>query len=142
MWMLVNTTIFSDVAELQLMIDAMISQLDKQLIESCNTDIVSDPNTDDDGDDRNCEWEEYTETKEYLIKERAVLNFTNYLQFSPQVDDVIQDALFKGNDESARMTALIGFVDIQSMFDARVKKLFEEKLECQGEVQIIKKDYM
>merc|ERR1711988_1175754 len=105
--MLVNTTIFSDVAELQLMIDAMISQLDKQLIESCNTDIVSDPNTDDDGDDRNCEWEEYTETKEYPIK----------------VDDVIQDALFKGNDESARMTALIGFVDIQSMFDARVKKL-------------------
>ena len=68
MWMLVNTTIFSDVAELQLMIDAMISQLDKQLIESCNTDIVSDPNTDDDGDDRNCEWEEYTETKEYLEK--------------------------------------------------------------------------
>ena len=44
------------------------------------------------------------------------------------MDDVIQDALFKGNDESARMTALIGFVDIQSMFDGRVKKLFEEKL--------------
>jgi len=126
MWMLVNTTIFSDVSELELMINAMITQLDKQLIESCNTDIVDDPNTDDGTEDRNCEWEEYTETKEYLIK----------------VDDVIQDALFKGNDESARMTALIGFVDIQSMFDGRVKKLFEEKLECPGEVQIIKKDYM
>jgi len=126
MWMLVNTTIFSDVSELELMINAMITQLDKQLIESCNTDILDDPNTDDGTEDRNCEWEEYTETKEYLIK----------------VDDVIQDALFKGNDESARMTALIGFVDIQSMFDGRVKKLFEEKLECPGEVQIIKKDYM
>jgi len=40
------------------------------------------------------------------------------------------------------MTALLGFVDIQTLFDARVKKLFEEKLECPGEVQIIKKDYM
>ena len=58
------------------------------------------------------------------------------------MDDVIQEALFKGNDEGARMTALLGFVDIQTLFDARVKKLFEEKLECPGEVQIIKKDYM
>merc|ERR1711936_1113192 len=125
MWMLVNTTIFADMSELEVMIDTMISELKSQLAESCSATGPADPSPEL-PEARNCEWEEYTETKDYLVK----------------VDDVIQDALFKGNDESARMTALIGFVDIQSMFDGRVKKLFEEKLECPGEVQVIKKDYM
>ena len=48
----------------------------------------------------------------------------------------------RGDDDNGRMTALLGFVDIQALFDGRVKKLFEEKLECPGEVEIIKKDYM
>ena len=48
----------------------------------------------------------------------------------PQVDEVIQDALFKVEDDSAQMTALLGFVDIQGLFDKRVKKLFEDELEC------------
>ena len=58
------------------------------------------------------------------------------------MDDIIQEALFKGDDDSGRTTALLGFVDIQALLDARVKKLFEEALACPGEVEIIKKDYM
>ena len=50
--------------------------------------------------------------------------------------------MFRGDDDNGRMTALLGFVDIQALLDGRVKKLFEEKLECPGEVEIIKKDYM
>ena len=60
----------------------------------------------------------------------------------PQVDEIIQEALFRGDDDNGRMTALLGFVDIQALLDGRVRKLFEEKLECPGEVEIIKKDYM
>merc|ERR1712241_530997 len=54
------------------------------------------------------------------------------------VDEVIQDALFKGGDDSEKATVLIKFVEIQSLYDDRVKKLFEDKLVCPGEVQIIK----
>ena len=72
-----------------------------------------------------------------------MVQFWEIFQFCvPQVDDIIQEALFKGDDDNGRMTALLGFVDIQALLDARVKKLFEEKLECPGEVEIIKRDYM
>ena len=30
-----------------------------------------------------------------------------------QVDEIIQEALFKAEEESAQMTALLGFVDVQ-----------------------------
>merc|ERR1712025_930480 len=56
--------------------------------------------------------------------------------------EAIQDALFKVEDDSAQMTALLGFVDIQGLFDKRVKKLFEDELVCPDEVTTIKKDYM
>merc|ERR1712128_256744 len=125
MWMLVNTTIFSGVDELEVMVDAMITQLEELLIQYCGSDEVpTSPNTSDDGP--NCEWEEYEQTKEYLIK----------------VDEIIQESLFKAKDDSAQMTALLGFVDIQGLYDKRVKKLFEEELVCPDEVKMIKKEYM
>jgi len=125
MWMLVNTTIFSGVDELEVMVDAMITQLEELLIQYCGSDeVVSAPQTGDDGP--NCEWEEYEQTKEYLIK----------------VDEIIQESLFKAKDDSAQMTALLGFVDIQGLYDKRVKKLFEEELVCPDEVKMIKKEYM
>ena len=67
MWMLVNTTIFAEFSELEVMIDTMISTLEGLVGEHCqDTDVpTSEPNT-----EPNCEWEEYTETKEYLLKER------------------------------------------------------------------------
>jgi len=125
MWMLVNTTIFSSTDELEVMVDAMITQLEELLKQYCGSDEVTpSPQTGDDGP--NCEWEEYEQTKEYLIK----------------VDEVIQESLFKAKDDSAQMTALLGFVDIQGMYDKRVKKLFEDELVCPEEVKMIKKEYM
>ena len=69
MWMLVNTTIFADMSELEVMIDTMISELKSQLAESCSATGPADPSPEL-PEARNCEWEEYTETKDYLVKER------------------------------------------------------------------------
>ena len=67
MWMLVNTTIFAEMSELEVMLDTMISTLESLVGDYCkDVDVpTSDPTT-----EPNCEWEEYTETKEYLVKER------------------------------------------------------------------------
>jgi len=125
MWMLVNTTIFSGADELEVMVDAMITQLEELLKKYCGADEVTQ--TRQVGDEGpNCEWEEYQQTKEYLIK----------------VDEIIQESLFKAKDDSAQMTALLGFVDIQGLYDKRVKKLFEDELVCPDEVKTIKKEYM
>ena len=37
---------------------------------------------------------------------------------------------------------IITVVDLQAMFDKRVKKLFEEEVRCPGELDQIKKNYM
>jgi len=125
MWMLVNTTIFSEIVELEAMVDAMIESLNLKLAQYCGP--IDRPDRPGPGiEGPNCQWEEYQQTKEYLNK----------------VDEVIQDALFKVEDDSAQMTALLGFVDIQGLFDKRVKKLFEDELVCPDEVTTIKKDYM
>eukprot|EP00092_Neocalanus_flemingeri_P080997 GFUD01101095.1.p1 GENE.GFUD01101095.1~~GFUD01101095.1.p1 ORF type:complete len:623 (-),score=238.28 GFUD01101095.1:389-2257(-) len=124
MWMLVNTTIFAGVDELEVMVEAMVTQLEELLKQYCGSDVVITVRTTDEGP--NCEWEEYQQTKEYLIK----------------VDDIIQEALFKAKDDSAQVTAILGFVDIQGLYDKRVKKLFEEELVCPDEVKVIKKEYM
>lgn len=126
MWMLVNTTIFSGIDELEVMVDAMIIQLEELLQQYCGSDEITPSTQTSDDDGPNCEWEEYEQTKEYLIK----------------VDEIIQEALFKAKDDSAQMTALLGFVDIQGQYDKRVKKLFEDELVCPDEVKMIKKEYM
>jgi len=125
MWMLVNTTIFSGADELEVMVDAMITQLEELLKQYCGADEVTVTRTGGD-EGPNCEWEEYQQTKEYLIK----------------IDEIIQESLFKAKDDSAQMTALLGFVDIQGLYDKRVKKLFEDELVCPDEVKTIKKEYM
>ena len=125
MWMLVNTTIFSGIDELEVMVDAMIIQLEELLQQYCGSDVVT-PSTNTGDDGPNCEWEEYEQTKEYLVK----------------VDEIIQESLFKAKDDSAQMTALLGFVDIQGLYDKRVRKLFENELVCPDEVKMIKKEYM
>ena len=135
-----NTTIFGELSEVETVITTMVSMLEKLVEDYCKGGKVPD-NPDNPGP--NCEWDEYSETKEYLekvIKRRSVCKFFQFCV--AQVDDIIQEALFKGDDDNGRMTALLGFVDIQALLDGRVKKLFEEKLECPGEVEIIKRDYM
>merc|ERR1712088_776519 len=125
MWMLVNTTIFDTLDNVIQMVDAMDDQLKVKRGEYCDDDPSPPPST-----DSNCEWEEYEETRNYLVK----------------VDEVIQESLFKEADEGKaaekKMNTLIGFVDLQAMFDKRVKKLFEEEVRCPGELDQIEKNYM
>merc|ERR1712110_46099 len=117
MWMLVNTTIFATYESVVEMVDIMDSELKRKRSKYCKSDSDPPPPT------STCQWEEYEETRNYLIK----------------VDEVIQTGLFK---EADKKTALIGFVDIQAMFDRRVKKLFEDDLRCPPELENIKKTYM
>jgi len=123
MWMLVNTTIFGGIGEIEVMVDAMIDQLEALQELYCGSDPVAPPS---DPEGPNCEWEEYQQSKLYLEK----------------LDEIIQDSLFKAKEDKDKVTAIIGLVDIQKMFDQRVKRLFEEELRCPDEVTIIKKEYM
>jgi len=102
----------------------MDEQLKAMLGRYCaNTKTIPDI-PDDNGP--NCEWEEYEKTKEYLV----------------EVDNTIQEGLFKAKKDEDKTTALLGFVKIQEMFDKRVKKLFEEEVQCPEELNTIKKEYM
>lgn len=125
MWMMVNSTIFSGVEETQVMAEALIELMRGLKVQFCGVE-EGDPVRDLGEDGPNCQWEEYQQTKEYLEK----------------VDNVIQDNLFKSNDDGSKLDAILGFVDIQSMFDTRVKKLFENELTCGEEATFIKKTYM
>ena len=124
MWMLVNTTIFADYYELEIMIEQGISLLQERLTQEsdCSTTQTTIP-----PEIINCDWREYEQTKEYLER----------------VDQIIQDSLFKGS-ENGRMAALLGFVDIQTMLDNRVKDLYEDETvrTCPNEVTFIKQSYM
>jgi len=123
LWMLVNTTIFAPSLDvLEEMVVVMTNQMDELLNSYCSEEPIKRIAP----EGPNCEWEEYEETKKYLTK----------------VDEIIQDALFKAKDDGAQMTALLGFVEVQTMLDKRVKILFENSLACPEEVNFIKKEYM
>jgi hypothetical protein len=124
MWMLVNTTIFSEMGEIQTMVESSKAFLQELLGQKCANADVPAPLESDEGPQ--CDWEEYEQTKEYLV----------------EVDNTIQEGLFKASDDSAKTTALLGFVKIQEMFDKRVKKLFEEEVKCHEELTMIKGEYM
>jgi hypothetical protein len=59
-----------------------------------------------------------------------------------RVDEIIQESLFKGNDEEARKGAMLGFVDMRKMFDERVGHLFKKGVVCPDELTRIKQEYM
>jgi len=121
--MLVNTTIFGQTTEVQVLVDAMIKELEELLEKYCGADPVIPPSNED---GPNCEWEEYEQSKKYLER----------------LDEIIQEAIFKAKEDKDKLKAVLGFVEIQAMFDNRVKKLFEDELVCPDEVTIIKKEYM
>lgn len=123
MWMLVNTTIFGGINEVEVMVDAMIDQLEALQELYCGSEPLQ-PAPSVEGP--NCEWEEYQQSKLYLEK----------------LDEIIQDSLFKATEDKDKIAAILGLVDIQKLFDQRVKRLFEEELRCPNEVTVIKKEYM
>merc|ERR1712051_150520 len=73
MWMLVNTTIFDTLENVVAMVNAMDEQLKLKRGVYCKEGPVPPPTN------TNCEWEEYENTREYLV----------------EVDNVIQKGLFK-----------------------------------------------
>ena len=110
--------------ELEIMVETMKELLGQQFENYCSK--MDTPRGTGQEEGLKCDWEEYEQTKEYLIK----------------VDEIIQDSLFKDSGENAKLDAILGFVEIQGMVDKRVKKLFEDQLVCPQEVSIIKKQYM
>jgi Fe-S cluster biosynthesis and repair protein YggX len=122
MWMLVNTTIFDTVDSVTEVVSVMDDMLKTKRGEYCNSDDTPPPPS-----TTNCEWEEYEQTKAYL----------------EEVDKTIQENLFKkADDQDAKKDTLLGFVQIQSLFDGRVRKLFEDEVRCPEELNQIKKTYM
>jgi hypothetical protein len=124
LWMLVNTTIFGEADAVQAMITAMQGQLDTLHGMYCQDEET--PEVIETDDDPQCEWMELEQTKEYLEK----------------VDEIIQESLFKGNDEEARKGAMLGFVDLRKQFDERVTFLFKRGVQCPAELMRIKTEYM
>ena len=124
-WMLVQTAIQGEgVSQLEIMIGTLVERLRQQLENYCAKGNNQKRINQEEGP--KCDWEEYEQTKEYLIK----------------VDEIIQDSLFKDPNESSKLDAILGFVEIQGMVDQRVKKLFEDQLVCAEEVSVIKNQYM
>jgi len=125
MWMLVNTTIFAEYSEIELTIKQSIVLLEEMLtdpeVNECSKTPKPKPPP------KNCEWNEYEQTKKYLER----------------IDQTIQDSLFK-EQQGGRVSALLGFVELQGMLDNRVKELYEDQtvLHCPNEIPFIKKKYM
>jgi hypothetical protein len=124
LWMLVNTTIFGEADAVQAMITAMQTQLDE--LHSMYCQETPDVETVEQTDEPQCEWMELEKTKDYL----------------EEVDTIIQDSLFKGNDDDARKGAMLGFVGLRRMFDERITELFKKGVQCPDELMRIKTEYM
>jgi len=122
MWMLVNTTIFSDIGEVDVMVDTMINQLKQILPGYCGSKVTTTPK-----EGPNCQWAEYENYRDFIL---------------PEVDNVIQTSIFKAKKDSDKKEAIKGLISVQRLFDDRIKKLFEDRLVCPNEVTAIKKTYM
>ena len=67
MWMLVNSTIFNEIDETQVMVEALIDLMKGLKVQFCGVED-GDPIRDIGNEGPNCQWEEYQQTKEYLEK--------------------------------------------------------------------------
>jgi len=124
MWMLVNTTIFTEgTEEPTIMLGAMEEMMKALKEEYCTPGPTTRP-TIPTGD--SCEWAEYEKTGEYLNR----------------IDTLIQDHLFKPTGENSKVEAQLGFLELRREFDTRVQQLFKDGMVCPEEVVKIKKDWM
>ena len=55
---------------------------------------------------------------------------------------VISESLFKTEDDEARKKAMLGFIELKSAMDDRVRQLFNDNLKCHDEVKQLKNIYM
>lgn len=123
LWMLVNTTIFTETTEEPLaMVEALEEMLNLLLQDYC-TDAPR-PKVDPSGP--SCKWEEYEQTGEYITK----------------IDEIIQNSLFKPAGDEAKKDAQVGFLDVKKQLDKRLSKLFNDGMICPEEVKTIKEEWM
>ena len=122
--MLVNTTIHVTEQRREV-VTSIVETLKNEMNKLINTFCKQEPVIKK-AEEFNCNREEYDQTKSHL----------------ESTDNIIQEALFKGNDDDSRLNAILGFVDLQDNFNKRIQTLFEEKLRCSDEVDFIKKSYM
>merc|ERR1719237_965799 len=100
-WMLVNATIFTPSSgEVIVIVRTMEEVLNMKLGKYCGSQENARRTV-----NGNCKWDEYEATKPYL----------------EQLDLIIQENLFKANEEEDKMKALLGFVDLQGMLEKSLK---------------------
>merc|ERR1719193_709523 len=120
MWMLVNTTIFTEgVEEPTIMLGAMEEMMKALKEEYCKPGATPRPPT---NPGESCEWAEYEQTGEYLKR----------------IDKLIQEHLFKPKSEDSKVNAQLDFLELRKEFDSRVQQLFENGMVCPDEVVKIK----
>jgi len=126
LWMLVNITIFGDGAIMNEMVVALNAALLEMRTKYCDSSSqVSIAVTDD--DDNKCYLEEIDTAGEWIV----------------EIDQNIATNLFKTGDDQgqARTDAMLGFLELKSNMEERVRQLFQENLVCKEEVDQIKQFY-
>ncbi|CAB4056345.1 unnamed protein product [Lepeophtheirus salmonis] len=124
LWMMVNTTIFGNKDIVIQMSIALGESLDRMRTEYCGASV---PDVRVDTDEAMCDEEEIENSKEWIM----------------DIDTIISENLFKAGDDADKdkQEAMIGLIELKSSMDKRVKKLFQNNLECKEEVEQIKNIY-
>merc|ERR1719244_1733070 len=122
---MVNLTIFGDANTMNEMILALQTALTEMRGEYCTADTrakLPGPS-----EDNECDLDEINNAGNWIL----------------EIDSIIQENLFKTDDpKTARIQTMLGFVQLNSALDGRVKELFQENLACKEEVGQIKNIYM
>ena len=66
--------------------------------------------------------------------------YENAGNFISKIDETLKKAI--ATPAEGKTVLLLGFLDLQSLFNTRVSQLFEDQLCCPQEVESIKKIYM
>ena len=122
-WSLVNQTIVSDDKEELLLEMDLISKVFGDKIEIVCEKVKSFGDLND-LDIPDCEQAEYENASNFLSK----------------IDKILKEANIITN--TGKTVLILGYLDLQSMFNTRVSQLYEDQLCCPQEVQSIKKIYM
>ena len=118
-----NQTVVSDnKEEILSKIDVLIKVFRDKIDTACGK--VNDDSAQDEDAIIDCEEAEYENAGNFISK----------------IDETLKESI--GRPDSGKTVLLLGYLDLQSLFNTRVSQLFEDQLCCQMEVESIKKIYM
>lgn len=123
LWMMVNITIFGDGNTMTQMIGALEAALTEIREGYCGPANVTEPVARI--EESNCFLDEINTAKEFIV----------------DIDNIIAEDLFKTEKADARKEAMLALIDMKSNMDERVRRLFQENLQCKEEVEQIKNVY-